>query len=231
MNRRGAYEAKRAAALSGVPLSTVHYWARNRVLVPAISPVRTKLWSYSDLMGLRTIYWLRQPKPSEGDELDVPRTSMRLVKRALAALEALDLALWDEDTGPSVAVDRRGEIHIEAPDGVAALSGQQPIDLLDLIRPFPSRRGIMGPDLHAPRPLLRIVPGKLAGSPHVAHTRVETRALAALAQRGMPGARLSSPLPARRRGGDRRGDRPGERAQRERRDRRLSCGGAAALRA
>jgi uncharacterized protein (DUF433 family) len=31
---------------------------------------------------------------------------------------------------------------------------------------------------------LRIVPGKLSGSPHVVHTRLETRALAALANDG-----------------------------------------------
>jgi integrase len=38
--------------------------------------------------------------------------------------------------------------------------------------------------LHAPRPHLRIVPGKLSGSPHIAHSRIETLAVAALASRG-----------------------------------------------
>jgi len=47
----GCYEAPRAAALSGVPVSTVYYWARTRVVVPTVSPERKKLWSYADLMG------------------------------------------------------------------------------------------------------------------------------------------------------------------------------------
>lgn len=34
MGPRGAYSADRAASLSGVPKSTVHYWARKEILVP-----------------------------------------------------------------------------------------------------------------------------------------------------------------------------------------------------
>lgn len=102
---RGVYTAERAAALSGVPKSTVHYWARRQILVPSVSAVRVKLWSYSDLMGLRTIYWLRQPKRAS-DGWDVPRTIVALADRGLdqerihslypivapvAIVEALDL--------------------------------------------------------------------------------------------------------------------------------------------
>lgn len=56
MEPRGAYTAERAAALSGVPKSTVHNWARQDILVPSVSAERVKLWSYGDLMALRTIY-------------------------------------------------------------------------------------------------------------------------------------------------------------------------------
>src|SRR5437870_13679998 len=31
---RGVYEAHRAAALAGVPVSTLHYWARHRIYTP-----------------------------------------------------------------------------------------------------------------------------------------------------------------------------------------------------
>ncbi len=34
--------------------------------------------------------------------------------------------------------------------------------------------------------MLRIVPGKLGGSPHVVHTRVESQAIGALAASGLP---------------------------------------------
>lgn len=37
MDAVGAYTADRAAALSGVPKSTIHWWARHDVLVPSVS--------------------------------------------------------------------------------------------------------------------------------------------------------------------------------------------------
>lgn len=55
----GCYEGPRAAALSGVPVSTVYYWARLGIVEPSVSPTRIKLWSYADLMALRIVYWLR----------------------------------------------------------------------------------------------------------------------------------------------------------------------------
>lgn len=194
---QGAYDAKRSAALSGVPLSTVHYWARNEILMPTVTPVRTKLWSYADLMGLRTIYWLRQTKRAGNNGFDVPRTSMPAIKRALKALAELDLDLWTESGGPAIAVDRSGKLYLRARETVETTSRQSPLDpdLLDLVSPFPTIEGTKGPDLQAPRPRLRIVPGKLAGAPHVEHTRIETQALAALARRGMPTTKLRALYP------------------------------------
>ncbi len=191
---RGAYPADRAAALSGVPLSTVHYWARNGVLAPSISARRVKLWAYSDLMGLRTIYWLRQTKATP-DGAAVPRTTMPAVRRALEQLSELDLRLWGEDDKPVVAVDRGGTVLVrsgsdrEAPHRQRALAAEEG-DLLTVMDPFRTLEGSRGPDLHAPRPRLRIVPGKLGGSPHVAHTRLESQALGALASSGLPEAKI-----------------------------------------
>lgn len=195
--RRGAYTADRAAALSGVPKSTVHYWARQEILVPCVSAERVKLWSYADLLGLRTIAWLRQPKQAR-DGSDVPRTAMPAVRRALAELRELDLALWTEDSEPRVAVDRRGQIHLQISTMIVEdLNRARPLDVefLDLIRPYTSVKGAEGPDLHAPRPLLRIVPGKLAGSPHIVHTRIETVAIAALRDRDLSSERIGALYP------------------------------------
>jgi phage terminase Nu1 subunit (DNA packaging protein) len=58
----GCYEAARAAALSGVSKTTVYWWARQGIVLLSVSPVREKLWSYSDLMALRVVSWLRHPK-------------------------------------------------------------------------------------------------------------------------------------------------------------------------
>lgn len=197
---RGAYPAPRAAALSGVPLSTVHYWARTGLLRPSVSAQRVKLWSYTDLMGLRTIYWLRHGKTAR-DGVDVPRTAMPAVRQALHQLAELDLTLWSEDSGPGVAVDRAGDIVILAAPTAEAADRQRHLplverELLTVTEPFETSEGSRGPDLNTPRPRLRIVPGKLGGAPHVTHTRLESQALAALAASGLPESTIYALYPA-----------------------------------
>lgn len=117
---------------------------------------------------------------------------MKAVRRALREIAALKLDLWSEDGAPRVAVDRSGGIVIEH-NGSAQRPGGQSIldaDMLDLLAPFASREGLHGPDLSIPRPRLRIVPGKLGGSPHVVHTRLESQALGALADSGLEQAKI-----------------------------------------
>ena len=186
MDALGAYSADRAAALSGVPKSTIHWWARNEILVPNVSATKVKLWSYADLMSLRVIYWLRQRKTTDRG-VDVPRTSMPAVRRALKELRALDLPLWQTDE-PTLFVDGSGQIYVKRPQERPETLDRQLADqdVLDLIAPFSTAEGTRGPDLVRPRPDLRIVPGKVSGSPHVVHTRLETRVLAALAADGYP---------------------------------------------
>ncbi len=87
---------------------------------------------------------------------------MKAVRRALREIAALELDLWSEDDAPLVAVDRSGGIVIQH-NGEAQRPGGQSIlgaGMLDLLAPFTSREGLRGPDLSAPRPHLRIVPGK-----------------------------------------------------------------------
>lgn len=184
MDVTGAYTAERAAALSGVPKSTIHYWDREKILVPSVSAEKVKLWSYSDLMGLRVIYWLRQRKTTDLG-FKIPRTSMPSVREALGALRDLGTPIWEAGSVPTLFVDGAGKIYLKRPEGVRDLDGQLQLGdeaLLDLVAPFATREGTRGPDLVRPRPELRIVPGKLGGSPHVVGTRNETCAIAALAK-------------------------------------------------
>jgi uncharacterized protein (DUF433 family) len=187
---RAAYAADRAAALAGVPLSTVHYWARTELLVPTVSAVKVKLWSYSDVVALRIIGWLRQDKKLP-DGREVPSTPIPTVRRAIKALRELEIDVWSEERGPTLFIDRRGALYWSK-DGVVSTvpmrrAGEQVVEteVLDLMAPFELVKGQRGPDLRQPRPMLRIIPGKLAGSPHIVNTRIETVALGALAARGM----------------------------------------------
>jgi hypothetical protein len=72
----GVYRADRAAALAGVPRSTLYYRADHDVWVPTRrSDGRPKLWTFSDIVATRIIYWLRQPKAGDGDGPDIDAPS------------------------------------------------------------------------------------------------------------------------------------------------------------
>jgi len=183
MEAPGAYTAERAAALSGVPKSTIHWWARHDILVPQVSSTRVKLWSYADLMSLRVIYWLRRKKTTEKGT-EIPRSSMEAVRRALKSLEKLDVPLWHANES-TLFVDGAGKIYVKPPAGLQNLDGQREEDaFLDLVAPFTTAEGTRGPDLVRPRSELRIVPARIGGSPHIMDTRLETRVLAALREDG-----------------------------------------------
>lgn len=191
----GCYDAARAAALSGVPKTTIYWWARHGIVVPSVSPVREKLWSYSDLMALRVVSWLRHPKSAD-DGGDLPASPMPSVRKALALLDDLGLDPWSPaavDTSP-LLVDRGGRIYVRDGGDVLDLH-RQPVllsdDVLGLTAPFDGA-GLAGPNLLRPRPHLRIVPSKVAGEPHVEHSRLTTQTIAALALRGYESSQIAA---------------------------------------
>ena len=121
----GCYEAARAAALSGVRKRTVYWWARQGIVVPSVSPVREKLWSYSDLMALRVVSWLRQPNAA-GNDVDLPASPMPNVRKALALLDELGLDLWSQGAGAGspLLVGRAGQIYVPARERMLNLHRQ-----------------------------------------------------------------------------------------------------------
>jgi uncharacterized protein (DUF433 family) len=189
MEISGAYTTERAAALSGVPKSTAYYWARKGHLLPSVSQ-KPLLWSYTDLLALRTIYWLRQPKSAF--ERDVPATSMSKVRRALRQLKDLDLDFFS-----TLAVTLAGEIVISADAMPLQLVDGQYLDrnLVNIVGPFEGLEGTKGPDLLWPRPTVQILPGKISGAPHISGTRVPTQSIDALADRGFSVEQLARIYP------------------------------------
>lgn len=177
-----AYPAERAAGLAGIPLSTLHYWARTALWVPSVSAVKEKRWSYADVLALRLIDWLRHEKNES-----FPATTVQRIRKEFAKIEQLGERLETESC--RVWVDKRGGIRlgdqgdafVPLPPGMA----QRALDLgdVDLLAAFSSPSGRVGPDLRRPRPTLRIIPGKLAGEPHVQETRIPTIGLASMMRR------------------------------------------------
>jgi uncharacterized protein (DUF433 family)/DNA-binding transcriptional MerR regulator len=190
-----AYTADRAAALAGVPRSTLYYWARTGLVVPSVAETRVKRWSYADLLVLRLVDWLRQAKP---DDVEVARVSVKKIRQRLARTDELGEMLLGR--GLEVWVDRKGQLLFEDAHGMhVPLGGGLAQELVDtkvnLVRPF-EVNGRRGPDLVRPRPTLRIVPGKLSGEPHVEATRIPTQMLAALERRGFGPAAIVEMYPA-----------------------------------
>lgn len=145
--------------------------------MPSISVTRQRLWSYGDLLTLRLVRWLRTPKTADG--VAIAKTKMAEVRAALR--EAADQLWVVDDSGrerPTIQVTEAGEIVFP---GGYRVDGQAMLPVLDLFAPFEK-----GPDLRVPHPHLRIVPGRVAGEPHLAHSRLTTRVVAALADRGFP---------------------------------------------
>jgi uncharacterized protein (DUF433 family) len=153
--------------------------------MPSVSSAKVKRWSYSDLLALRLIDWLRRDKP----DLQLPKTSMTKIRGALAAVEHLGdrlrdqrVKVWVEPAGRLV-VDIEGEVFVPLNRGLA--QGLAHLGGLNLIDAWQGARGVVGPDLVEPRASLRIIPGKLSGEPHVVDTRIPTKMLSALRQRGL----------------------------------------------
>lgn len=172
---RGLYDAPRAAALSGVPETTLHYWARKGIYVPSISPEpRIRYWSWMDLLALRMIHWLRH---DDGDTKAVP---MSKVRDALDVLRDLNIP---RQLFHRVVVGRLGnDVYVKVGDSVfRADTSRQGLMLttVNLIEPYGS-----GPDLLEPRPQIRIIPGKLHGEPHILGTRIATATIYALHEDG-----------------------------------------------
>ena len=180
----GCYEAPRAAALSGVPATTVYRWARSGIVEPSVSPTRIKLWSYADLMALRIVYWLRHPKV--GDSGHVPASPMPKVRWALEELEKRGLDIWADSSdqqGSPLRVNASGDILLVDDFEIIQSDLQQTLPgMLDLLGPFDCGEAY-APDLIRPRPHLRIVPGKVSGEPHIAESRITTQVVAALFRR------------------------------------------------
>jgi DNA-binding transcriptional MerR regulator/uncharacterized protein (DUF433 family) len=173
---RGVYDARRAAALSGVPKRTLTWWAQKGYYRPSISPEpRPRLWSWYDLVALRTIDWLRQPKRDglKGVPIRRIREAIEEIdRRGLSRADLHNLVVQTKSGVPYLNIDQQ----LIRADGTGQFAMP---DALAVVYPYKE-----GPDLLQPRPLLRIIPGKLHGEPHLLNTRISSATIYALHEDG-----------------------------------------------
>jgi Uncharacterized conserved protein len=172
-----------AAALSGASPGQLEHWRRQpvrggrAVLVPEVSAERPLLYSFRDVMALRTCVYLRE------------RVSLQKIRRAIANLNELGFA--EHLSHYRLVATEDDSVAMVGPDHAVDLvrhPGQQIIaEMSDVLAPFfVSKRAIEVPDFWQPRPQLTVNAAVRGGHPVVSGTRVPYELVAGLVADGVP---------------------------------------------
>jgi uncharacterized protein (DUF433 family)/DNA-binding transcriptional MerR regulator len=185
-----SYSPKLAAALSGATLRQLVHWrkagaGRGAVLVPEISETRPILYSFRDVVALRTCVKLRND------------ASLQKIRRALDTLRA-DLREREHLSAYQLVADGSTIYLVEpgqATDLVHRTANVVIHELVDVLRPF-YRDGRHIPDLLQPRDHVTVDPAVRGGIPVIEGTRVPYDEVAALLRDGVPVERISDYFPS-----------------------------------
>jgi len=177
-----AYPVPLAVTLSGATIDQLAYWRRHTPSHPPLLEPHAKrsgryLYSWADVIALRSIVYLRQDK-------SLPR-----IRRAVQTLVQLEEPQWKHlsryklaSTGDSiVVVTPKGEIlDVDKRPGTIL----DEVLMRDVLGVFHTDDGRRVPSLPRPRDHLSVDPGVLGGYPVVAGTRVPYDVVASLADEG-----------------------------------------------
>jgi uncharacterized protein (DUF433 family) len=189
-----AFPVHLASALSGASVDQLAYWRKatassEPLLVPSAEKSGRFLYSWADVVALRTIVFLRQEK-------SLPR--IRKAVRTLARLEEAD---WDHLSSYRL-IGTPATIIVQTQQGRLMDLEKKPGTMLedvlmkDVLQPFDTSHGRAVPDLSHPKPNLSIDPGVLGGYPVIAGTRVPYDIVAGLAEDGYSGADIVELYPS-----------------------------------
>ncbi|KRB47591.1 DUF433 domain-containing protein [Terrabacter sp. Root181] len=163
------YPIHLASKLSGASEGQLRHWATTGILEPAHGRQPRYLYSFRDIMALRTVARLRS---------DVP---LQRIRSAFSTLSELDLtehpsqyALFSD--GESVFLVQGDDIT----DLVKRRRQTMLTSLADVMHPFKNMRGERVVDLRHPRENLEIREARLAGWPTIRGTRVPYDLVASL---------------------------------------------------
>jgi uncharacterized protein (DUF433 family)/DNA-binding transcriptional MerR regulator len=189
-----AFSVPIASVLSGASVDQLAYWRKQTasaapLLVPEAKRSGRYLYSWADVVALRSIVYLRQEK-------SLPR-----IRRAVGLLRALEADQW-EHLARYTLISTKASIIVRTPSGELLDLEQQPATVVsevlmrDVLAPFTTRDGRDVPDLENPRRLLTVNPRVLAGYPVIAGTRVPFDVVAGLAEDGVPAAEIVEMYPS-----------------------------------
>jgi len=169
-----AFPADLTSTLTGASIYQLKRWRRTGLLVPEAQPFRPPLYSFRDLVAIRTVVWLRT------------EVSLQRIRKALANLPVLDftehpaayefatdgksIGVLDENRQVVDLVERPGQIQI--------------FNLAEVFSEFENKSGRRVVNFRKPRDHLEVHAGRLGGWPTVLHTRVPYDDVAKLLRTG-----------------------------------------------
>jgi uncharacterized protein (DUF433 family)/DNA-binding transcriptional MerR regulator len=175
-----AFPVPIASVLTGATIAQLAYWRKETASAPALLVPEGKrsgryLYSWADVVALRSIVYLRSEK-------SLPR-----IRRAVDTLRQLEADEWTHLASYTLISTAR-TIVVRTPKGQLLDISAQPGTVLeeilmrDVLEPFETPAGRVVPALKRPRPHITVDPTVLGGYPVLAGTRVPFDTIAALAR-------------------------------------------------
>jgi uncharacterized protein (DUF433 family)/DNA-binding transcriptional MerR regulator len=183
-----------ASVLTGATIRQLAYWRRptrssDALLTPEGKRRGRYLYSWGDVVALRSIVYLRQEK-------SLPR-----IRRAVDHLRLLEADEWTHLSAYRL-ISTDSTIVVRTPSGQLLDLELQPGTVLDevlmsdVLAPFQTSSGRNVPALKHPRPRIAVDPAVLGGYPVIAGTRVPFDVIAQLAEDDLAPAEITSIYPS-----------------------------------
>lgn len=159
-----------ASELSGASIGQLRHWSRTELLVPEGGTSPSYMYSFRDVLALRTVAKLRSD------------LSLQKVRQAFQGLEERDLT--DHPSSYTLVSQGRTVFLLREGEAVDLLADPRQFEfklsLADIFRPFENRFGKQVVDFERPRRHLAVREQRLGGWPTIADTRVPYDQVASL---------------------------------------------------
>ena len=183
-----------SSVLTGATVRQLAYWRKSTrssepLLIPEGKRSGRYLYSWADVVALRSIVYLRQEK-------SLPR-----IRRAVGMLRQLEAGEWTHLSTYRL-ISTESTIVVKTPSGQLLDLEQQPGTVLeevlmgDVLAPFETSSGRSVPALERPRPRITVNPAILGGYPVIAGTRVPFDVVAHLAEDDLAPAEITAIYPS-----------------------------------